>query len=217
VGAGICGSSSNYHIDEPPASSGARPFGVAKKKLGDASIGIRSWANPCFGIFGGKVLGDVFYLGLDGLIDFWKSKSKYDRDYKVKDGGGTDISVSARVGYILSAPKTMLYAKLGVSFPKDAHVYRTTDILDLNFNPKQGEYELDVKKSKNAFLVGAGIEKYVSENVSLRLEGERVFKKSFKVSSGLEYTGLYWSAKGRASKYNVRVICFYSIPLKEFK
>jgi opacity protein-like surface antigen len=137
---------------------------------------------------------------------------------KGKEPQGMDISIGTRFGYILSASKTMLYVKVGVNFPKDVDVYRTTDILDLNFNPKQGEYELDVRKSKNAFLVGAGIEKYLNENVSIRLEGECVFKRSFKVSSGLEYTGLYWSANGCvSSRYNVRIMCCYSIPMREFK
>lgn len=112
----------------------------------------RLWGHMLFG-----VEGDIGYMNLDDTGTIQSSVPGHHQDLKVDAGAYGDIT--ARVG-LLVMPGTLVYAKGGVAF-LDSSASQTTN------NPGYVTHGSD---SFTGWTVGAGVEHFVTDNVSLKLE-----------------------------------------------
>jgi hypothetical protein len=131
----------------------------------------------------GKVFDDVFYVGLEGMMDFTKSSNKdiYDNNgkfiYAKYKNGGFIPSVGVRLGYTNNS--WLLYGKLSAS-------YTSCTIEDTTDGSKD-----EINKITPALAIG--FEKAFCRNFTTRLEGEYKFpskKNSVSVNKGFAVRAL---------------------------
>lgn len=137
----------------------------------------------------GKVFKDVFYVGLEGMMDFTKSK-KHDMHRQNGDlygfslkNSGIVSSIGLRAGYVVNSINTLVYGKVAASHASCKVVENA------NGNKKESS-------SKFAPALALGVEKAFCKKFTARLEGEYRFEskkdglkanKGFTVRSLLAY------------------------------
>jgi hypothetical protein len=150
--------------------------------------------NKGFGVAalgGGKTFGNSFYLGGEVLVDFGKSNIKEGWYAGRKTGSvrnrGVVPAVLLRSGFVRN--DLMIYLKAGVQFPsatvRDAAGKETETL------------------SRPGYVIGVGVEKFLSSKFSGRLEGDYVSGNK-KTYSGL---GKVEAGKG----VNLRALIVYNV------
>jgi opacity protein-like surface antigen len=118
----------------------------------------------------GKVFGDVFYLGFEGMMDFAESKKKdvcwegmlSAADVRLESKNGVVVpSFGVRFGYVNNSWNTLFYGKVSASHAS----FEVRDKTDMD------------KYSVNKFApaLALGIERIFYKNFIARLEGEYRF------------------------------------------
>ena len=152
------------------------------------------------GLGGGKVFKDKFYVGMEVLFDFTKSKdwtgkleyldnakARKEADVKLKSNG-LFTSLGLRLGYIVPKYNTMVYFKVAGS--------HSSAKVNLETSNKE------LKAAKIVPTLALGVEKAFCKKFTARLEGEYRFKGT-KKEDGYELKA--------NDGFNIRALVSYNV------
>ena len=175
-------------------------------------------------VFGyGKSVYQNVYVGVEGLVDIAQNKTKSVKiDGKEivevthdSDGGyvkykGFAAQLGIKLGYVFNKANTMIFVRPAASFFNEMELWNCnrTDRQNLKIAQK-----LTGHPKKVAFSFAVGAETKVNDNLSIRIEAERVCKRSFTTDSIAAHNGTDtgWRTKANTYAYNARLLCSYYI------
>lgn len=168
----------------------------------------------------GKTLYKNVYVGLEGLMEISnnKTESVLINNKEIKevahdsDGGyvkykGFSAQIGCRLGYVFDKLKTLVYVKPAVSFFNEMELWN-----DARRTMSGPDTKLEGHPDKTTFALAFGAETKVFDNFAVRLEAERLFKRSFTGSSFEAHSGADtgWRTKANTDSYNVRLLLSYT-------
>lgn len=173
-------------------------------------------------VFGyGKSVYQNVYVGVEGLLDIAQNKTKsvevngkeikdvaHDSDGGYVKYKGFAAQLGVKLGYVFNKANTMIFVRPAASFFNEMELWN-----DNRRTFKGPDQKLEGHPKRVAFSFAVGAETKVNDNLSIRIEAERVCKRSFTGTSfnahGETDTG--WRTKANAYAYNARLLCSYYI------
>lgn len=172
-------------------------------------------------VFGyGKSVYQNIYVGVEGLVDIAQNKTKSveinGKEIKEvahdSDGGyvkykGFAVQLGIKLGYVFNKANTMIFVRPAASFFNEMELWN-----DNRRTFKGPDQKLEGHPKRVAFSFAVGAETKVNDNLSIRIEAERVCKRSFTGTSFNAHgwdTG--WRTKANTYAYNARLLCSYYI------
>ena len=173
-------------------------------------------------VFGyGKSFYQNVYVGVEGLIDIAPNKTKsvkvngkevidvaHDSDGGYAKYKGLSAQLGVRLGYVFNQANTMIFVRPAASFFNEMELWS-----DARRTRQGPDKKLNGHPRKVAFSFAVGAETKVNDNLSVRIEAERVCKRSFTVDSIAAHDGTDtgWRTKANTHAYNARLVCSYHI------
>lgn len=173
-------------------------------------------------VFGyGKSVYQNVYVGIEGLIDIAQNKTKsVELDSKEivevthdSDGGyvkykGFSAQLGVKLGYVFNKANTMIFVRPAASFFNEMELWN-----DARRTQKGPDTKLGGHPKRVAFSFAVGAETKVNDKLSVRIEAERVCKRSFTADSIAAHNGTEtgWRTKANTYAYNARLMCSYYI------
>lgn len=173
-------------------------------------------------VFGyGKSVYQNVYVGVEGLVDIAQNKTKSVKiDGKEivevthdSDGGyvkykGSAAQLGIKLGYVFNKANTMIFVRPAASFFNEMELWN-----DNRRTFKGPDQKLEGHPKRVAFSFAVGAETKVNDHFSIRIEAERVSKRSFTGTSFNAHGGTDtgWRTKANTYAYNARLLCSYYI------
>lgn len=189
---------------------------IGVKRVFDDQNVNRPFGTVVFGY--GRSFVNWAYCGVDALIDITTSRSKTVKSRGIEniesghdsDGGyvkykGLTAEIGPRFGYIFGNTNSLVYIRPAALFNK-VEIYN-----DARRTLSGPDTKLSGHPSSVAFAVAIGVEKVLKKNFSVRVEGERVFRRSHWTNSIAAHNGADtgWRTGGNVNGYNARVMLTY--------
>ena len=169
----------------------------------------------------GKSFYQNVYIGVEGLIDIAQNKTKsvkvdgkeivdvtHDSDGGYVKHKGLSAQLGIRLGYVFNKANTMIFVRPAASFFNEIELWS-----DAGRTRQRPDKKLSGNPKRVAFSLAVGAETKFNDNFSIRIEAERVCKRSFTADSIAAHDGTDtgWRSKANTHAYNARLLCSYYI------
>jgi outer membrane immunogenic protein len=150
-----------------------------------------------------KVLNNNILVGLEADYDFRNSRDQsYQKDdgaldylYPVRTEVKNSASIRARLGYVLNQDKTLAFLTGGLGTIK----------INRTFSDDEDRQSLSDNSRHNGFVVGAGLEHFLTDKVTIRLEYRHALYKRESVDVDYLYSDTFEKQKYKENSLKVGI------------